>query len=145
MSNNKSETERFFETKSKEMKELLVKIENESNKREKQMTAIDTKVVDLEFKISKLRRNNIKLNEEKERTGNTLETLKRKKEHLENSIEIEMNKLRRKEKEHSLRSLADARTIMTIKQERLKELAIEEIKNSKSRFQSGKLKLGKNN
>ena len=46
--------------------------------------------------------------------------------------------------EHSLRSLADARKMMTIKQERLKELAIEEIKNSKSRFQFGKLKLGKN-
>ena len=125
LSNNKSEIERFIETKSKEMKELLVKIENvenENNKKEKQMTAIDTKVVDLELKISKLRGNNIKITEEKEKTGNTLETLKRKKEHLENSIEIEMNKLRRKEKEHSLRSLADARKIMTIKQERPKEL-----------------------
>ena len=68
LSNNKSEIERFLETKSKEMKELLVKIENvenENNKKEKQMTAIDTKVVDLELKISKLRGNNIKITEEK--------------------------------------------------------------------------------
>ena len=45
--------------------------------------------------------------------------------------------------EHNLRSLADARRMMIVKQEKLKELAIEEIKSSKSRFKSGKLKLGK--
>merc|ERR1711984_41532 len=46
--------------------------------------------------------------------------------------------------EHNLRSLADARRTMIVRQEKLKELAIEEIRSSKSRFKSGRLKLGKN-
>ena len=46
--------------------------------------------------------------------------------------------------EHNLRSLADARRTMIVRQEKLKELAIEEIRRSKSRFKSGRLKLGKN-
>merc|ERR1712055_118413 len=46
--------------------------------------------------------------------------------------------------EHNLRSLADARRAMIVRQEKLKELAIEEIRRSKSRFKSGRLKLGKN-
>ena len=46
--------------------------------------------------------------------------------------------------EHNLRSLADARITIIVRQEKLKELAIEEIRSSKSRFKSGRLKLGKN-
>ena len=46
--------------------------------------------------------------------------------------------------EHDLRSLADARRTMIVRQEKLKELAVEEIRRSKSRFKSGRLKLGKN-
>ena len=46
--------------------------------------------------------------------------------------------------EHGLRSLADARRSMIVRQEKLRELVTEEIRSSKSRFKSGTLKLGKN-
>ena len=46
--------------------------------------------------------------------------------------------------EHNLRSLGDARRTMLENQEKLRELAVEEIRRSKSRFKAGKLKLGKN-
>ena len=42
-----------------------------------------------------------------------------------------------------LRTLLDAKRAMTIRQEKLKDLAIEEIRNSKNRFKSGRIKLGK--
>ena len=46
--------------------------------------------------------------------------------------------------ENSLRSLADARRSMVVRQEKLREMAVEEIRRSKHRFKTGRLKLGKN-
>ena len=40
--------------------------------------------------------------------------------------------------EHDLRSLADARRTMIVNQEKLRELAVEEIRRSKSRFKVGR-------
>jgi len=110
---NKSNLDDMIEIKSKEMKELIVRIstiEDQNIGKDKRMTSIDLEIEDLERGISKLKTEKQLMEKEKDMANSTKQKLSTKKGNLETYIEEEMKNT--KERENSIK-----KKIKTIEEE----------------------------
>merc|ERR1711936_1333044 len=95
ISENKTEVKALIDKRSKEMKELLVLIDNTQDKTcaaVKQMDAVDCQIKELEEKVSILKEERLRIKTDVEINNKALKKLNNKKYKLESCIETEMSK-----------------------------------------------------
>jgi len=105
LNEHKSNVEEMIETKSKEMKNLLIQIgtmEEQNCQEGKQMDSLDADIVDLEKKLANLKEEKKKRKSESDNRSKTLNKLNTKKVNLERNIEAEMNQSKKQEQELTL-------------------------------------------